>query len=50
MADMQGSNGGVKWDQAARDNREVYSGFLGLTKVAIVLIALVLIGMAIFLV
>lgn len=50
MADMQGRNGGASWDQAARDNREVYSGFLGLTKWAIVLIALVLIGMAIFLV
>lgn len=49
MADMQGHNGGVRWDEAARDNRDVYSGFLGLTKWAIILIALVLIGMAIFL-
>lgn len=49
MADMQGSNGGARWDEAARDNREVYSGFLGLTKWAIIGIALVLIGMAIFL-
>jgi hypothetical protein len=47
---VQGNSGGVSWDKAARDNREVYSGFLGLTKWAIVLIALVLIGMAIFLV
>ncbi len=50
MADMQGSNGGVRCDEAARDNREVYSGFLGLTKWAIILVTLVLIGMAIFLV
>lgn len=46
----QGNSGGVSWDKAARDNREVYSGFLGLTKWAIVLIVLVLIGMAVFLV
>jgi hypothetical protein len=32
------------------ENREVYSGFLGITKWAIILIALVLILMAIFLV
>lgn len=38
------------WEQAARDNRNVYSGFLGLTKWAVILIALVLIAMAIFLV
>jgi hypothetical protein len=55
MADTHGSNapgpnGGVSWDKAAQDNRAVYSGFLGLTKWALVLIALVLIGMAIFLV
>jgi hypothetical protein len=50
MADMHGSKDGISWDKAARDNREVYSGFLGLTKWAIILIALVLIGMAIFLV
>jgi hypothetical protein len=49
MADMQGSKGGVRWNEADRDNREVYSGFLGLTKWAIAGIALVLIGMAIFL-
>jgi hypothetical protein len=47
---LQGNSGGVSWDKAARDNREVYSGFLGLTKWAIIVIALVLIGMAIFLV
>ncbi len=46
----QGSNDGVSWDKAARDNREVYSGFLGLTKWAIIFVVLVLIGMAIFLV
>ncbi|MGL6042643.1 MAG: aa3-type cytochrome c oxidase subunit IV [Sandaracinobacteroides sp.] len=39
-----------KWDQAAPENRQVYSGFLGLSKWAIILIALVLVGMAIFLV
>jgi hypothetical protein len=38
------------WEQAGRENTSVYSGFLGLTKWAIVLIAIVLIGMAIFLV
>lgn len=38
------------WEKAARENRSVYSGFLGMTKWAIVLIAIVLIGMAIFLV
>lgn len=38
------------WEQVARDNRAVYSGFLGLTKWAIILIVLVLIAMAVFLV
>ncbi|TPE58739.1 aa3-type cytochrome c oxidase subunit IV [Sandaracinobacter neustonicus] len=37
------------WEAAAADNRTVYSGFLGLTKWAIILIAIVLILMAIFL-
>jgi hypothetical protein len=37
-------------DKVAADNRQVYSGFLGITKWAIVLIALTLILMAIFLV
>ncbi len=50
MADMQDSKGGERWDEAARDNRDVYSGFLGLTKWAIIAIAIVLIGMALFLV
>jgi hypothetical protein len=38
------------WEQVARDNRTVYSGFLGLTKWAVILIVLVLIAMAVFLV
>lgn len=37
-------------DKAARDNRQTYSGFLGVTKWAVILIALVLIAMALFLV
>lgn len=44
MADID--NG---WEAAEADNRTVYSGFLGLTKWAVILIAIVLIGMAIFL-
>ncbi len=50
MADMQDSKGGVRWDEAARNNRDVYSGFLGLTKWAMIGITIVLIGMAIFLI
>lgn len=55
MADMQttnvqGNGNGVRWDAAPDDSRAVYSGFLGFTKLAIVLVSLVLIGMAIFLV
>ncbi|MFN3371762.1 MAG: aa3-type cytochrome c oxidase subunit IV [Sphingomonadaceae bacterium] len=37
-------------DKVASDNRNVYEGFLTITKWSIILIALVLIGMAIFLV
>jgi len=48
--DVQGSNGGVSWDKAARDNRDLYSSFLGLTKWAIIVTALVLIGLAVFLI
>ena len=44
-----GAGDGTSWDTAATDNRAVYSGFLGLTKWAIILIAIVLILMAIFL-
>lgn len=51
MADASnGSDPQRPWDQASTENRQVYSGFLGLTKWAILLIVLVLIGMAIFLV
>jgi hypothetical protein len=38
------------WEKVPRDNMQVYSGFLGLTKWGIILIATVLILMAIFLV
>ena len=44
MADIK--NG---WESAAADNRTVYSGFLGLTKWAVILIVIELIGMALFL-
>lgn len=37
-------------EKVSSANREVYAGFLGITKWAIILIALVLILMAIFLV
>lgn len=37
-------------DKVGRENREVYSGFLGITKWAVILIVLVLVLMAIFLV
>lgn len=55
MADAHNGPGEVegaqrRWDQVSADNHQIYSGFLGLTKWAILLIALVLIGMAIFLV
>lgn len=49
-ADHAGATEGVEWSGVAPDHREVYSGFLGLTKWAILLIVIVLIGMAIFLV
>lgn len=50
MAEItNGTDGGTSWETAAADNKSVYSGFLGLTKWAILLIALVLILMAIFL-
>lgn len=37
-------------DKLGQENLQVYSGFLGITKWAVILIALVLILMAIFLV
>lgn len=36
-------------DKVSSANREVYTGFLGITKWAIILIAIVLIALAIFL-
>jgi hypothetical protein len=54
MADTQGNldgnKNGVSWDGVASENRQVYSGFLDLTKWGIILVVVVLIGMAIFLV
>lgn len=47
---MQDNNGGNSWEKAARESRQLYSRFLGYTKWAIVLVALVLVGMAIFLI
>ena len=44
-----GADSGTSWETAAADHKSVYSGFLGLTKWAIILIALVLVLMAIFL-
>ncbi len=41
---------GVSWSTVDRDHQATYSGMLSVTKVAIVLIILLLIGMAIFLV
>ncbi|PZU44443.1 MAG: aa3-type cytochrome c oxidase subunit IV [Sphingomonas sp.] len=50
MAEVNnGAEGGTSWETADADNRTVYSGFLGLTKWAIILITIVLILMAIFL-
>jgi hypothetical protein len=37
-------------DKVGDDNKAVYDGFLGLTKIAIIAVVIVLIGMAIFLV
>jgi hypothetical protein len=51
MADAQDGTGAQRrWDEVTTDNKKVYSGFLGISKWAILLIVLVLVGMAIFLV
>ncbi|WP_199554704.1 aa3-type cytochrome c oxidase subunit IV [Sandaracinobacteroides hominis] len=49
-ADPHGTTQGVSWETANGDHREVYTGFLGLTKWAILFVVIVLIGMALFLV